>query len=193
MKPLFSCLIALILFAGCGGTEPFTEVTPTDLEAWEVFKGLPERNTGIIENNFEKGQPLLLCLTFVEKESQKKLAHQKVHFYHCDATGEYHLTDPNDENTAPISTVLYTDDKGRAYVVTTLPGDYGSGSNNRHVHTNVFGAKPEAYDIHFEQYTGGGMGRRFINGSDQHFLANLKTMNGDSLITFATIECKFQP
>ena len=53
----------------------------------------------------------------------------------------------------------------------------------------VFGAKPEAYDIHFKQYTGK-MGKNFISGSDQHFLADLKKDEDEKLIAFLTIEVK---
>ena len=68
-------------------------------------------------------------------------------------------------------------------------GDYGSSADNRHIHTTVFGAQPEAYDIHFKQYTGV-MGKRFVKNSDQHFLADLKRSADGSLIGFLTIEVK---
>ena len=75
------------------------------------------------------------------------------------------------------------------YVQTILPGDYGSSADNRHIHTTISDAHPEAYDIHFKQYTGS-MGSNFISGSDQHFLADLKQTPDGILVAFVTIEAK---
>ena len=90
---------------------------------------------------------------------------------------------------ARISGTAQTDSMGRVFLETILPGDYGSSADNRHIHTTVFGAKPEGYDIHFKQYTSW-MGKNFADSSDQHFIADLKRDNNGFLIAFLTIEPK---
>ncbi len=112
-----------------------------------------------------------------------------IHLYHTSAAGEYKPTDPNDESTARLNGTVLTDEKGRVFVQTILPGDYGRSADNRHIHTTVKDARPEAYDIHFKQYTGK-MGSRFINRSDQHFLADLKQTKDSLLVAFLTLEVK---
>ena len=142
-----------------------------------------------ITNSDEPGESLILCLTFVEKDSGNPLSDQRVHFYHTNTNGEYNPSVANDESTARLGGSAMTNSKGQILVQTILPGDYGSSADNRHIHTTVFGARPEAYDIHFKQYTEG-LGRNFIDGSDQHFLADLKRNSEGALITFLSIEVK---
>ena len=150
------------------------------------FQKLPNKNILRITAKNEPGEELLLCLTFIDKESKIRLSNQLVHFYHTSANGNYELTDPNDESTARLNGQSMTTDMGQIYIETILPGSYGSSDNNRHIHTTVFGAKPEAYDIHFKQYTDY-MGNRFIKGSDQHFITDLKKTKEAKLVGFVTI------
>ena len=120
----------------------------------------------------EPGASLQLIVQFVDKETSKPLKDQRVRFYHTDTNGQYMPSDPTDESTARLSGEANTDEQGRIFLQTILPGDYGSSVNNRHIHTTVYGAHPEAYDMHFRQFSGQ-MGRRFISRSDQHFLVDL--------------------
>jgi len=128
-------------------------------------------------------------LTFVNKSGKKQLANQVVKFYHTSTSGNYEPTNLQDESTARLNGSAVTDKKGRIYIETILPGDYGSSKDNRHIHTTVKGAKPEAYDIHFKQYTTA-MGKNFAEGNDQFFLADLKMTKDNSLVSFLTIEVK---
>ena len=111
-------------------------------------------------------------------------------FYHTSTEGEYEPTNPNDETTARLNGTAITDSFGRVYVKTILPGDYGNSKNNRHIHTSVFGARPEAYDIFFTQYSGG-IGNLMNSGNGQMFFAELKRTSNNELICFLTIEAKF--
>ncbi len=135
------------------------------------------------------GERLSLCLTFVSKETGEPFQNQEIKLYHTSAAGEYEPRIANDETTARLNGSAITNADGKIFVQTILPGDYGSSPDNRHIHTTVSGAKPEAYDIHFKQYTGG-MGLNFISGSDQHFLADLKHSEDSTLVAFLTIELK---
>lgn len=160
-----------------------------ELQTLDAFKNLESKSQVQITTEEEPGQPLWLCLTFVSKESKRPLENQKIHLYHTSTEGEYEPSNSNDESTARLNGTAFTDEKGRIFVKTILPGDYGSSSDNRHIHTTVPHAKPEAYDIGFKQYSGL-MAVNFISGSDQHFLAYLKQTTDSTLVTMVTIEVK---
>ncbi|WP_340065237.1 hypothetical protein [Ascidiimonas aurantiaca] len=155
----------------------------------QEFRSLPITSNLIIADINEPGDPLNLCLTFTNAETREILPYQLVKFYHTSSVGNYEPTDPTDESTARLNGTSRTNTNGRIFISTILPGDYGSSANNRHIHTTVFGASPEGYDIHFKQYSGI-MGRNFISNSDQHFLVNLKKDANGTLVGFITIEVK---
>ncbi len=188
MSKLFYSFLPFIML-GCTIDRSMTVVSGEEERILDQFKALDPGSMLQITQDDEKGKKLTLCLTFVGKNSKEVLTNRKVHFYHTDSKGEYRPSDPSDETTARLNGSATTDAKGRIYVKTLLPGDYGSSSDNRHIHTTFFGAHPEAYDIHFKQYTGF-MGKRFIRRSDQHFLADLKELDNNTLISFLTIEVK---
>ncbi|MEM5564759.1 hypothetical protein WNY78_06570 [Psychroserpens sp. AS72] len=153
------------------------------------FKKLNNDNIATIANENENGKQLVLCLTYITKETKEIINNQKVFFYQATAQGEYEQIDPNNESTARLNAFAITDKKGRIFVKTVLPGDYGNTDDNRHIHSTVSGAKPEAYDIHFRQYANNNL-QNFIKNSDQHFLANLKYTKDSILVAFMTIEPK---
>lgn len=189
MKNVLPILGFLIITSACSIDRSIEVVTHSEAEALQEFYALGEQHSVRIADNTEPGQRLTLCLTFLDKETGELLSNQEVDFYHASLAGEYEPTDPNDETTARLRGKAVTDNEGRILVETILPGDYGSSAENRHIHSTVLGAHPEAYDIHFEQYTST-MGKRFSAGSDQHFLADLKYTIDSSLVTFLTIEVK---
>ena len=90
---------------------------------------------------------LVILGRLVSAESGIPIPYQGIQIYHADHEGTYDETVPGDETTARINGFVRTDSKGRFMVSTVLPGDYGSTSNNRHIHTTVAGAKPEGYDF----------------------------------------------
>lgn len=181
--------LILILLVSCGIDRGVNSISSAETSIYKNYQQLGDANRVQITPSNEPGESLTLCLTFVNKLTSDPLSNQKVHFYHTDTNGEYKPQIPSDESTARLNGSAITDANGRIFVKTILPGDYGSSEDNRHIHTTVFGAKPEAYDIHFRQYTGA-MGKRFINSSDQHFLADLKRNSDGSLIAFLSIEVK---
>ncbi len=185
--------LLLIIFSlsviSCSIDRTIIEITEDENNTLIDFQKLPRENFLKITDKNEPGEKLILCLTFIEKESKRKLPNQPVQFYHTSTSGNYEPTDINDESTARLSGQATTNNMGQIYIETILPGDYGSSNDNRHIHTTVFGARPEAYDIHFKQYTTY-MGKRFAKGSDQHFLADLKKTKNNTLVSFLTIEVK---
>lgn len=181
--------IAAFIILGCVNDTSIETISLEEKSLLAKFRNLEEQSRLTIVPAQEPGEKLLLCLTFVDKESKRILKGQEVQFYHTSSTGEYEPSDPNDESTARLNGLASTDAFGRIFIKTILPGSYGSGENNRHIHTTVKNARPEAYDIHFKQFTEF-MGKNFINGSDQHFMADLKYGPDSTLVTFLTIEAK---
>ncbi|WP_462247624.1 dioxygenase family protein [Ekhidna sp.] len=181
--------LPLVFLFSCGIDREVNRLSNEDAQLVESYKELYETHQVQLNSSNESGEKLTLCLRFVDNIHKQPVSGKSIHFYHADINGNYNPTVSGDESTARLSGQAITDNKGRILLQTTLPGDYGSSSDNRHIHTTVFGARPEAYDIHFKQYTDH-LGAQFINGSDQHFLADLKKDSEDNLIAILTIEVK---
>jgi len=189
MKSLISLVTISLLFFQCSIDRTVPTLNTAEQETLATFQNLPAENQVSITSDKEPGEKLWLCLTLISKESGEPLRNQSIHLYHTNAEGEYQPSAINDESTARLNGSAIADDMGRVFVQTILPGDYGSSADNRHIHTTIANAHPEAYDIHFKQYTGF-MGNNFIEGSDQHFLADLKQTEDGSQVAFVTIEVK---
>lgn len=164
-------------------------LSPKEKNQLENFRRLNSQFQVSLCEESEPGETLWLCLKFIDKESKAPLINQQVKLYQTSANGTYDPVDADDESTARINGVSGSNADGMLFIRTILPGDYGSSEDNRHIHTTVTGAHPEAYDIHFKQYTGK-MGRRFIENSDQHFLADLRRTSDSTLVAFVTIKVK---
>jgi hypothetical protein len=182
---LFSC----VFFVQCSSDRTISPLTEKEDLIFQEFDKMDERNKVFITDKNEPGEPLILCLTFVDKDTGQALSNQKVSFYHTSNEGEYEPSNLNDETTARLNGTAISDTSGRVYVKTILPGDYGSSENNRHIHTTVYGARPENYDIFFKQFSGG-MGSLMNAGNDQMFYTQLKRTANNELICFLTIEAK---
>ncbi|WOD42192.1 hypothetical protein [Hwangdonia lutea] len=189
MKKLITIILLTMLHTHCAIDRNILPLNDIELETLEVFKDFEPKHQIQISDKNEAGQKLWLCLTFESKENNVPLINQKIQMYHTTSKGEYEPTNPNDESTARLNGEVFTNEKGQVFVKTILPGDYGSSADNRHIHTTVINARPEAYDIHFKQFTGQ-MSKNFISGSDQHFLADLKRTDDSTLVSFLTIAVK---
>ncbi|MBF4983451.1 hypothetical protein FNJ87_03580 [Nonlabens mediterrranea] len=189
MKKILTIIFISILFTQCSIDTTIQSLSQTEKQTLSSFQNLNKNNQVQISELSESGQILWLCLTYISKETKRPLNNEEVNLYHTSSDGDYKPTNPKDESTARLNGTVHTNNKGQIFVQTILPGDYGTSANNRHIHTIVKNTKPVAYDIHFKQYTGN-MGNNFINGSDQHFLADLKQTKDSILVTFLTIEVK---
>lgn len=188
MKRLILIFYLLSLIS-CSIDRTITEISDSENNTLIKFQKLKSQSILKITDKNEPGEKLILCLTYIDKESKESLSNQLVKFYHTSTNGNYEQTDPNDGSTARLSGQAFTNDQGHIYIETILPGSYGNSDDNRHIHTTVNRVKPKAIDIHFKQYTSY-MGARFSKGSDQHFLADLKRTKENKLISFLTIEVK---
>ncbi|MFY0629486.1 MAG: hypothetical protein JXR05_03835 [Flavobacteriaceae bacterium] len=173
----------------CSAQETIGTMNSKEKELLKEFQSIPNSATLQMTKESEPGKKLLICLTFVNKEGLTPLKDQKVLLYQTSNDGNYNSEVTNDERTARIRAQGFTDEEGRLFVKTILPGSYATSGDNRHIHTQVFGAKPEAYDIHFKQHTGARM-KRFIEQRDQFFLADLKYTTDKQLVCFVTMKVK---
>ena len=185
----YMLLICVLLCTGCSVDRTIPALTDKEEDQLLVFQGLPQSNQLTLTNADEPGETLLLCLTFVRKEDQLPLSNRSIRLYHATQEGKYEPTNPADESTARLGGATRTDAGGRIYLQTILPGDYGSGSDNRHIHTSVEGAHPTAYDIQFAQYANPGL-HRFVRSSDQHFMVYLRRQSDGSLVGFVQMEIR---
>jgi protocatechuate 3,4-dioxygenase beta subunit len=182
---IFSCFLCV----QCSVDRTILTISKTETITLAEFQKLDSMSTLFITDDEEPGEKLILCLTFIDVDSKKIVSNQRVSFYHTATDGEYEPSNPNDETTARLNGTTKTDEAGNIYVKTILPGDYGSAENNRHIHTTVYGARPEAYDIFFKQYSSR-MGTLMNSGNNQIFFADLKKTADDILVCFVTIEAK---
>lgn len=183
-------IVLVLLLCGCSIDRTIAPLNENEQAFLENFQSFESQHSLKITDDKEPGEKLKLCLTIVNKKTKQIVKNQRIHFYHTSTTGDYEPSDPNDETTARLNGAAVTDSKGRIYIETILPGDYGSSEDNRHIHTTVFGAKPEPYDIQFKQYSSQ-IAKISIDRNDQQFLADLKKLGDGSLVTFLTIEPKY--
>jgi len=188
MKKLVA-LLFISSFFQCSTDRNISPLSNDELKRLETFERLYSENQVKITDDNEPGQKLYLCLRLVSKDSNTPLKNRNIRVYHTSAAGEYEPANPSDESTARLNGKVKSNDEGLLFVTTILPGDYGSSEDNRHIHTTIKDAKPDAYDIHFKQYISM-MGKNFVLGSDQHFLADLKMKRDSTLVAFVTIEVK---
>lgn len=181
--------ILCLLLVGCGFDRTIYPYSSEEENMLTAFENFPQRSQMIVVDEEEPGVRLNLCLTFVNKETGASLNDRQVSLYQTDDEGNYDATDPDDESTARLRKHATTDSLGRLFVRTILPGDYGSSSDNRHIHLQVAKAKPTAYDLHFKQYSTY-MLRRFVEKSDQHFLVDLKIDSVGTLFGNMIVECR---
>jgi len=180
-------LLSSFLFIQCSVDRTILSITDNETITLENFQKMDSLNKVIIANEKEPGEKLILCLTFIDKDSKKVISNHRVSFYHTSKDGKYEPSNANDESTARLNGTATTNEDGKIYVKTILPGDYGSSEDNRHIHTTVYAAKPKNNDILFKQYSTG-IGRFMNSGNDNMFYADLKKTTDDILICFVTIE-----
>ncbi|MEM7086745.1 MAG: hypothetical protein AAF489_11215 [Bacteroidota bacterium] len=182
---LFSSIICI----QCSDDRTIPPITQAENIQLQEFQELADPHKLFITDDEEPGEKLMLCLTFIDKASKKVLPNQRVSFYHTSAAGEYEPSNLNDQTTARLNGDAITDDSGNLYIESILPGNYGSSDDNRHIHTSVEGASPEAYDLFLKQHPEG-IGSFFSSGNDQMFTTRLKKATNNVFVCFATIEVK---
>ncbi len=129
----------------------------------------------------EPGQTLWVIGRLIRSEDGQPIADKAIEVYQADDTGSYDEQIAGDESSARLSGVVVTDAQGRFIVQTVLPGDYGSTSDNRHMHTKIEGAAPDAYDLFFKQYMNAGLAR-WAKRSSQAMVIDLQQRQDGTLV-----------
>lgn len=186
MRILFAAFLLIGALTSCSIDREIKDLSDIEKLAFEQFQGLPERNKLKLVADKEPGQKLHICGTLKIEKDSIIIPRKEILVYHANAMGLYEETIPGEESTARINGRVFADDVGRFYIETIMPGDYPNRKDNRHIHTLVKDAKPEAYDIHFRQYTDY-LASEFIRGSEQHFNATLKQNEKGELVIFVDL------
>ena len=191
MKSAMNFLLLLFaLCAGCSAQSAKIERADKDLtKLHQTYKKLSDKNKIKLASDTEPGTRLVLLGRLVTNDGGKPIANHKFTIYQADNTGDYGQEPGGDPSTGRLSGRLTTDKDGRFLLDTILPGDYGNTAGNRHIHLNVPGAKPVAYDFFFEQYVSIGT-RSWVNGSDQAVLVDLKSLGNGGLLARVTLPVK---
>ncbi len=175
-----------LIIVSCAGQPEIDQAADEAMQLLETFETLDVQSSVKIYNGSEPGRQLKLCLTVRDRTTAEPVINREVTFFHTDDEGNYDVVDQGNDSTARLRGMAKTDSLGRIFIHTILPGNYGSSSDNRHIHTSIAGATPKAYDIHFKHFSTW-MFRRFVHQSDQHFLADLYATEHGVLIGFVTI------
>ncbi|WP_411768576.1 hypothetical protein [Winogradskyella sp. A3E31] len=92
MNRLIIVVFSLFLVT-CSIDRTIAELSEAEISIHSDYQNLPSENKLKIANKNEPGEKLILCLTFIDKETKKALSHQQVKFYHTSANGNYEQSD----------------------------------------------------------------------------------------------------
>lgn len=189
MVHFWKILVLATILVQCTIDRTVPPINEEELATLEIFEELPANHQVRLGQPNEPGETLSLCITLKSRETGFPLKNSEIQLYQAAADGSYYPSKASDESTARINGRVRTDSLGRVFVRTILPGDYGSSGDNRHIHTTVPDARPQAYDIHFKQFCGF-MLTNFVKESDQHFLADLRQSEDGTLVGILKMQVK---
>jgi protocatechuate 3,4-dioxygenase beta subunit len=164
-------------------------LSEVELQRLRGFQEMPSAHQLLLTDSDEPGEPLILCLTFESRSTSEPWSNKPVILYHTNSFGDYEMTDESEPLSSKIMGEGMTDSEGRLFVRSILPGNYGNGTDNRHIHTEVPGAKPLYYDVLFKFFRNK-LTRENKDYGDQHFRAELYYGMDSILVGFATIRVK---
>ena len=177
---IYACLLAGFWLVNAQQEPEIAAADEELLTQLKQFEALDAAHQIELADSNEPGQRLRI-LGQLFAENGMPVANHRITFYQANKDGSYQEKVEGDPETARLRGFVETDQEGRFYISTILPGDYGSTANNRHIHTMVKGAKPENYDFYFEPYINDGL-RRWAEQSKQAFILDLKRDSKDQLL-----------
>lgn len=183
--------ITTIVLAVGGCAEPAHTIPLADsasLTQLTAYGRLSDAHRLELAPSDEPGSRLLILGRLVQREDGSVITDHAFSLYQADETGSYGEEVNGDESTARLHGTVRTDSLGRFLISTILPGDYGSGDNNRHVHTSVPEAHPEAYDLFFAPFVSRGL-RSWAESSDQGMILELR-QSDEGLIAIGDLVVK---
>jgi protocatechuate 3,4-dioxygenase beta subunit len=191
MKSVLHFIFCLLLFcSSCQFERHFDELG--DRTVYESFQNLPSSHQLNLLRIGEAGQSLNLCLTLINGTDGTLLKRKKVEVYHANAKGEYLWQVPGDKKTAKLKGMSLTDDKGRIFIQTLLPGEFGSSNNSRRIHLNIEGVSHKQIDLLFCQYADQQLQKQVESSNDQ-FLIELQKDERSTLIGISELTIGLPP
>ncbi|MCB0662576.1 MAG: hypothetical protein KDC24_07545 [Saprospiraceae bacterium] len=169
----------IFLAAACQFERQFEEVH--DMAEYESFQQLSKTHQLNLLRLGEAGQSLDLCLRLTDGKTGQPLKRKGVVVYQANAKGDYLWEIPGDKSTAKLRGQLLTDEEGRIFLKTLLPGDFGSTFNNRTIHLKVEGTNPDQLNLYFRQYANADLQKEIQKAPDK-FLINLEQDARSNLI-----------
>ncbi len=174
-----------LLCAACSRPPAVSVADDATVALLTQYEGLQPASRLQLARETEPGERLIVMGRLIRAETGEPIPFHPIVAYQADATGSYDEAVAGLESTARLNGAVETDSIGRFLLSTVLPGDYGSTANNRHIHTTVAGARPEAYDFYFRQYINAGL-LRWAEGSRQAVVLDL-ARRGATLIAAADL------
>jgi hypothetical protein len=111
----FLMIFITLISVGCNRNTSFKTVTNQETSILNVYKNLEKNSQGTLIKKGEPGDPLFLCLKFLDINTKNNLLNQPVKFYHASKSGDYEPTDERDESTARLKGTAITDHLGRIF------------------------------------------------------------------------------
>ena len=186
----FPTVVFIVLaLLGAGHCQPVDDILPLDAgekARLRQFEALPPSAQVHPVPENEPGTPLVVCGKLLHKGSQAPVPHTSMLVYHTDVRGDYQQRVQGKPETARISGKVETDEQGRFFISTILPGRYSNKGPGGHNHLQVEGARPEGYTFQFSQYSSFG-DKQFISSNDQFFLVELKRDEQGRLVGFLDV------
>ncbi len=176
---IFIVFISLF-FIQCSQDRIIDKISNSEQKILEQYQQLDDKSQTLIPDVPQNGEKLLLCLSLVEKKTNKAISNEVVKFYYT-SKGFINLEHQNYNPNKIIDGLAITDSKGRIYVQTFLH------KNNSSIGITIVNKMPNEFNINFKQYLTN-RGEKWVKESNEHFLADLKRLKDGSLVSFLTIE-----
>jgi len=179
----FLLLLFLVIFTQCsvGINKTVDYTSEIENKILIEFQQLENKHKTIIADKSEKGESIVLCLTFLNKTDSTALTNQIVGFYNSSTSEILGMNKPTNEYAEKTNGLAITDEKGRIFVKTFIA------KKNASIATEIFDAHPKSGTIKFKQHLTQ-RGIDFVLKHNDHFLADIKKTKDEHLVSFLTIE-----
>jgi len=176
-------LLFLVIFTQCsiGIDKTVNYTSEIENKILIEFQQLESKHKTIISNESEKGESIVLCLTFINKNNLKAITNQIVGFYNSSTSEILGMNKPTKNYASKTNGLAITDEKGRVFVKTFITKKKSS------ISTEIFDAHPQSGTIKFKQHLTQ-RGINFVLKHNDHFLADIKKTKNEHLVSFLTIE-----
>jgi len=180
---VFPLLLSLVILTQCsiGINETVEYTSEVENKILIEFQQLENKHKSTIADKSEKGESIVLCLTFLDKTDSTALTNQIVGFYNSSTSEILGMNKPINEYAEKTNGLAITDEKGRIFIQSIIT------KKNSSISTEIFDAYPKSGTIKFKQNLTQ-RGIDFVLKHNDHFLADIKKTEDENLVSFLTIE-----